>query len=104
MGRCLPISLGEIPYRDFGRPVGYGFWLLPALFFQVFGPYVYTLLIVQAFINVISGFSVRWLLKIFSIPSATRLLPLLVFCLSYSMFNFWPWYNHFVFVLELIGL
>jgi hypothetical protein len=98
------IAQGEIPYRDFGSPVGYGFWLLPALFFKIFGPYVYTLLIVQAFINVISGFAFRWLLKIFSVQSTTRFLPLLVYCLSYSMFNFWPWYNHFVFVLELLGI
>jgi hypothetical protein len=98
------ISQGEIPYRDFGSPVGYGFWLLPALFFKIFGPFVYTLLIVQAFINIVSGFAFRWLLKIFSIQSTTRFLPLLVYCLSYSMFNFWPWYNHFVFVLELLGI
>jgi hypothetical protein len=98
------MSQGEIPYRDFGSPVGYGFWLLPALFFKIFGAYVYTLLVVQAFINIVSGFAFRWLLKIFSISSSTRLLPLLVYCLSYSMFNFWPWYNHFVFVVELLGL
>jgi hypothetical protein len=98
------MAQGEIPYRDFGSPVGYGFWLLPALFFKIFGPYVYTLLIVQAFINCISGFAFRWFLKIFSVPSTTRFLPLLVYCLSYSMFNFWPWYNHFVFVLELLGI
>jgi hypothetical protein len=28
------ISQGEIPYKDFGSPVGYVFWLLPALFFK----------------------------------------------------------------------
>jgi hypothetical protein len=98
------ISQGEIPYRDFGSPVGYGFWLLPALFFKIFGPFVHTLLIVQAFINIVSGIAFRRLLKIFSLSPATRLLPLIVYCLSYSMFNFWPWYNHFVFVLELLGL
>jgi hypothetical protein len=84
--------------------VGYGFWLLPALFFKIFGPYVYTLIIVQVFINIISGIAFRAILKIFSMAPATRLLPLLVYCLSYSMFNFWPWYNHFVFVVELVGL
>jgi hypothetical protein len=98
------MSQGEIPYRDFGSPVGYGFWILPAFFFKIFGAYVYTLLIVQAFINLVSGFAFRWLLKIFSLSSSARLLPLLVYCLSYSMFNFWPWYNHFVFVVELLGL
>ncbi len=97
------MAQGEIPYQDFGSPVGYGFWLLPALFFKIFGPYVYTLLIVQAFINIISGIAFSRLLKIFFVPPTARLLPLLVYCLSYSMFNFWPWYNHFVFVVELVG-
>jgi hypothetical protein len=95
---------GEIPYRDFGSPVGYGFWILPALFFKIFGPYVYTLIVVQAFINIVSGFTFRALLKLFDVPAPVRLFTLLVYCLSYSMFNFWPWYNHFVFVLEILGL
>jgi hypothetical protein len=98
------MSLGEIPYKDFGTPVGYGFWLLPALFFRIIGPYVYTLIVVQVFINIISGLALRFLLRIFQIPSPIIFLTLLVYSLSYSMFNFWPWYNHAVFVYELIGL
>jgi hypothetical protein len=98
------VSTGEIPYRDFGSPVGYGFWLLPALFFKIFGPYVYTLLVVQAFINIFSGFIFRGLLSIFKVPAPVRLMALVVYCLSYSMFNFWPWYNHLVFVVEIAGL
>ena len=98
------ISIGQIPYQDFGTPVGYGFWLLPALFFKIFGPYVYTLLIVQAFINILSGILFKSFLKLFNITASAHVLPLLIFVLSYSMFNFWPWYNHFVFVVELGGL
>jgi hypothetical protein len=98
------MSIGQIPYQDFGSPVGYGFWLLPALFFKLFGPYVYTLLIVQAFINILSGILFKSFLKLFNVTPSARILPLLVFVLSYSMFNFWPWYNHFVFVVELGGL
>lgn len=94
---------GEIPYRDFGTPVGYGFWILPALFFKLFGPHVYTLIVVQVFINIISGVTFRAILKLFSVTAPVRLLALLVFSLSYTMFNFWPWYNHFVFVVEMIG-
>src|SRR2546430_8067370 len=26
------------------------------------------------------------------------------FCISYSLFNYWPWYNHTVIVYELIAL
>jgi hypothetical protein len=98
------VSNGEIPYRDFGSPVGYGFWILPAIFFRIFGPYVYTLLVVQAFINICSGILFRNLLRLFSIPAGVTFLALVVYCLSFSMFNFWPWYNHLVFVFELAGL
>ena len=98
------MSNGEIPYRDFGSPVGYGFWILPAIFFRIFGPYVYTLLVVQAFINICSGLLFRRLLRLFSLPAGVTFLALVVYCLSYSMFNFWPWYNHLVFVFELAGL
>jgi hypothetical protein len=95
---------GEIPYRDFGSPVGYGFWILPALFFRIFGPYVYTLLVFQSVVNVVSGLVFRSFLKLFGVSPGVRFLALLVYCLSYSMFNFWPWYNHLVFVIELAGL
>jgi hypothetical protein len=98
------MSNGEIPYRDFGSPVGYAFWVLPAIFFKIFGPYVYTLLVVQAFINICSGLLFRKLLRLFAIPPGVIFLSLVVYCLSFSMFNFWPWYNHLVFVFELAGL
>jgi len=98
------MSNGEIPYRDFGSPVGYGFWILPAIFFRIFGPYVFSLLITQAFINIGSGLVFRALLRKFQISPGVRFLSVLVYCLSYSMFNFWPWYNHLVFVVELTSI
>lgn len=98
------MASGEIPYRDFGSPVGYGFWVLPAMFFKIFGPFVYTLLVTQAFINIWSGLVFRKLLRLFGLPAGVTFLSLLVYCLSYSMFNFWPWYNHLVFVIEMTGL
>jgi len=98
------MSEGEIPYRDFGSPVGYGFWVLPAIFFRIFGPYVFTLLIFQAFVNVGSGLLFRGILNIFNVAPGVRFLSILVYCLSYSMFNFWPWYNHLVVIFELLGL
>jgi hypothetical protein len=60
-------------------------------------------LIVQAFINIGSGLIFRAVLRLFKIPPGVTFLSLLVYCLSYSMFNFWPWYNHLVFVFELFG-
>lgn len=98
------LSIGQIPYRDFGSPVGYGFWLLPALFFKIFGPYVFTLLIFQSFVNIGAGLIFRSLLKVFQLQPGVRFLSILVFCMSYSMLNPWPWYNHLVVIFELGGL
>ncbi len=98
------ISQGEIPYKDFGSPVGYVFWLLPALFFKIFGPYVATLLKVQAFTNILSNLLLVRILKQFGIKLHGRIIVLTVFILSYVLFNFWPWYNHLVFVVELASI
>src|SRR6187402_3860341 len=57
------LSLGQIPYRDFSLPLGFGFWLIPAFFFKVFGPFLSTLVLAQAFINIVGALSFRSILK-----------------------------------------
>lgn len=98
------ISSGQIPFKDFGSPLGYGFWIIPALFFKIFGPEMISLVKAQVFINIIAGFAFRSILKSLDVRPGIRLLSVLVFVLSYSFFNFWPWYNHTVIVFELIGI
>ena len=98
------ISEGQMPFRDFGLPLGYTFWLIPALFFKIFGPYLFTLIKAQVFINLVSLFVLREIFKLFNLEPVHRFLSILVFCLTYVFINFWPWYNHSVFVFELIGL
>jgi len=98
------MSEGQMPFRDFGIPLGYMFWVVPALFFKVFGPAMVTLVKAQAFLNVISGFSFRAILRNFGVPPGVRLVSVIVFLLSYSFINFWPWYNHSVIVYELVAL
>jgi hypothetical protein len=95
--------LGQVPFRDFGTPLGYGFWLIPFISFKVFGPYFYSLLIAQSFINAVSMLTLRGVLKLFQLTPVQILLSNLVFALSFVLINFWPWYNHTVFVYELIG-
>ncbi len=95
---------GQIPFRDFGMPLGYGFWLIPYVFFKIFGPYVFTLVIAQCFVNLASIFAFRGILKLFNLNSVQVLLSVLTFCLSFVLINFWPWYNHTVFVYELVGI
>jgi len=95
---------GEVPFRDFGMPVGYMFWVIPAIFFKLFGAQMITLIKAQLFINLLAGLSFRSILKNLAVPAPIRFAGILVFCLSYSLPNYWPWYNHTVIVYELIGL
>jgi hypothetical protein len=95
---------GQVPFRDFGMPLGYGFWLIPYIFFKIFGPYLYSLVIAQAFINFVSLITFRGILRLFNLSPGQTLLSVTVMCLSFVMVNFWPWYNHTVFVYELVGL
>ncbi|HET7178092.1 MAG TPA: hypothetical protein VFI14_00135, partial [Chryseosolibacter sp.] len=57
------LYLGQIPFRDFSLPMGYGYWVIPALFFKIFGPFMYTLIKAQVFINLVSVLAVRSILR-----------------------------------------
>lgn len=96
--------LGQMPYRDFSLPMGYGYWIIPAVFFKIFGPYFYTLIKAQVFINLISVWSFRSILRLLNVPPAIILVSVLVYCLSYVSFNFWPWYNNTVIAFELAAI
>lgn len=98
------LSKGQIPYKDFGMPLGYMYWVIPAFFFKMFGPQMITLIKAQVFINILSGLAFRSILKSLAIQPGVLFLSVLLYCISYSFFNFWPWYNHTVIVYEMIGL
>ena len=98
------LYLGQIPYKDFGLPMGFGFWIVPAIFFKIFGPYLITLVKAQVLINIIAGLSVRGILKKLKVPPAIRIAAIAVLCLSYIMQNFWPWYNNTEIIWEFAGL
>ena len=98
------LSQGQIPYRDFGMPMGYMYWVIPAIFFKIFGAQLITLVKAQVFINILSGVAFRSILKSLGVHPGIRLLSVVLYGVSYSFFNFWPWYNHTVIVYEMIGL
>ncbi len=98
------MSQGQFPFRDFGLPLGGMYWVIPALFFKLFGPAMITLIKAQVLINILAGISFRSILRSLGLNPGIRLASVLLFCLSYSFLNFWPWYNHSVIVYELIGL
>lgn len=98
------IYLGQTPFADFGLPMGFGFWLIPALFFKLFGPTFLSLVKAQVLINFISLISLRGILYNLKVKPFAVTLTLLIFCLTYVIYNFWPWYNHSVVVFELVSL
>lgn len=98
------ISNGELPFRDFGVPLGGMYWVIPAVFFKMFGAQMFTLIKAQVFINILSGLAFRSILKSLSVQPALRLASVLLYCVSFSFLNFWPWYNHTVIVYGFIAL
>jgi len=98
------ISEGQLPFRDFGTPLGGMFWVIPAVFFKVFGARLITLVKAQVLINIVAGLAFRSILVSLSVDRGIRVASVLLFCISYSFFNFWPWYNHSVIVYELAAL
>ncbi|HEY8971612.1 MAG TPA: hypothetical protein VIM64_21060 [Puia sp.] len=98
------MSHGQLPFRDFGTPLGGMYWVIPALFFKLFGSKMITLVKAQVFINIIAGLAFRSILTSLSVDRGVRFVSVLLFCLSYSFINFWPWYNHSVIVYELLAL
>ena len=97
------LYLGQMPFRDFGLPMGYGYWMIPALFFKLFGPFMSSLIKSQVFINMLSGLAFYSILGSFKVKPSIRALCVLIYCISYSFFNFWPWYNHSVIVYQFIS-
>lgn len=97
------LSEGQTAFQDFGLPMGYMYWVVPAAFFKLFGPGLLTLVKAQAFINILAGLAFRSILKSFDLPAGLRFVSVLLFCISYSFFNFWPWYNHTVIVYQLVA-
>lgn len=98
------ISEGQLPFRDFGVPMGGMYWVLPAIFFKIFGAQVITLVKAQVFINIISGLAFRSILKSVGTVPAVQFASILIYCLSFSFFNFWPWYNHTVIVYGFVAI
>jgi hypothetical protein len=95
---------GQVPFRDFGMPVGYMYWVIPAVFFKIFGAQMITLVKAQVLINVIGGLCFRWMMKRLNVPAIICFAGIVVFCLTYSLPNYWPWYNNTVIFYELVAL
>jgi hypothetical protein len=98
------LLLGQIPYKDFGIPMGFVYWIPLAIFFKIFGTKMISLVYCQVFINFLTLFWFRGILKNLAVNGYIIFLSTVVFILSYTLLNFWPWYNNMVFVWGLGGL
>src|SRR5580692_12399006 len=61
------MSRGQLPFRDFGTPLGGMYWVIPAIFFKMLGPKLITLIKAQVFINILSGLAFRSILTNFGV-------------------------------------
>ncbi|MBL7697915.1 MAG: hypothetical protein JNK79_07140 [Chitinophagaceae bacterium] len=95
---------GQVPFRDFGMPVGYMYWVIPAAFFKIFGAQMITLVKAQVLINILGALCFRWIMIRLNIPAAVRFTGIIVYCLTYSLPNYWPWYNNTVIFYEFVAL
>ncbi|MBX9852359.1 MAG: hypothetical protein K2X86_11460, partial [Cytophagaceae bacterium] len=98
------LYLGQMPYKDFGMPLGYGYFIIPLIFFFIFGPALKTLLYAQVLINLLSVLVFRDLMKRLGLSEGQRFLSVLVFTFSYTFIFFWPWYNNTAFFYQLVGI
>src|ERR1041385_5733557 len=98
------LYLGQVPFVDFGMPMGYGYWMIPTLFFKILGPTFLSLIYAQVFINLMGLLALRGILYNLKIKPVVVSLALVVFSLTYIIYNFWPWYNQCVVMFELVAL
>ena len=98
------LYLGQAPYVDFGMPFGYGFFIVPTLFFHLLGPSFSSLLYGQAFLNIISGVALISIFNSLKIPRPVLFLSVFIYCLSYIFIYFWPWHNHSAYTYGLVAV
>jgi len=95
------LLLGQVPFRDFGSPVGPVAFLLPALFFKLFAPTWTVLLWVQQLENAIMLIIMYGLLCKLEVRPLTRRGGLLIFTTGYLLLLTHPWYNSTALMLML---
>jgi hypothetical protein len=87
------VSLGQIPYTDFGSPVGPISFLLPALFFKIFSPTWEILQITQLVENIFIIFLVYGITVRLECPRKIINFTIVLCAIFYLVFLTHPWYN-----------
>lgn len=98
------VFLGQIPFTDFGTPVGPVSFLIPALFFKAFSPSWFVMQLSQMFENAILLLLAYQLLKRLRFSQVNINKALACFSFLYLVFLSHPWYNSGAFLCFLISM
>ena len=90
---ALRMYLGQIPYRDFGSPVGPVSFLIPAILFKLIAPSWTVFMFAQQLINGVMLLLLNALLLRMGVPVAVRWVSLGLFTALYLLLLTHPWYN-----------
>ena len=82
------MSIGQVPSIDFYMPMGFIFWIIPALIFKLISTSLNSLIVYQCFVN-FATLLVFWkILKLLNVHIKVIFLSILVFGLSFIILNF----------------
>ena len=98
------VSLGQIPFADFGTPVGPVSFLIPALFFKLFSPSWFVMQLSQMFENAFLLVMAYQLLKSLQFTQININKAIACFSFLYLVFLSHPWYNSGAFLCFLTSM
>jgi hypothetical protein len=99
------LSLGQIPFKDFGSPVGPIAFIIPAVFFKLFGANLLEFQLAQLFTNCLMLILLILIFRRLCLPFKLQFISLSFFTFTYLIFLTHPWYNSTAFLtLELVIL
>ena len=98
------VSLGQIPFTDFGTPVGPVSFLIPALFFKLFSPSWFVMQLSQMFENAILLFLAYQLVKRLQLTQVNINKAIACFSFLYLVFLSHPWYNSGAFLCFMTSM
>ena len=87
------VSIGQIPFRDFYMPIGPVSFVIPAVFFKLFGSTWSVFLLSQQFENALMLLLLSVLLRKLEAQAIIRWASLITFTVCYLLLLSHPWYN-----------
>ena len=99
------LSLGQIPFNDFVAPLGPVSFILPAIFFKLFGANLIVFQQSQLFTNFLILIILVLIFRKLYLPIRLQLVSIGLFSFTYLIFLTHPWYNSTAFlILEVVIL